>query len=212
MSKKGLSLKTAKLDNGDSIIYHPESGCVFKSKNEKIVIGRYQDGEYNDLDEETLELCEKHRFTPDMSLVTEETPKVEEESEAGEEADEREPPREREVVVPKETRMEAPRVAPQRAPSPPPQVPTSQPPTSAKSESEKTPTAYFSSVCKDDFDLNLEALAVSYRALKGELSKKNDELCKKNEELAKKNEELAKKDVEIKQLKEKFNAMKQLFA
>ena len=53
-------------------IWHPESTLVFKSSKEKMVIGRYEDGELIPLDEETLDLCTKWKFKYDSSLVEEE--------------------------------------------------------------------------------------------------------------------------------------------
>jgi len=57
--------KNKKLDK----IYHPETGLVFKSATEKVVIGRIVDDEFIPLDEEALELCEQNHFKYDESLV-----------------------------------------------------------------------------------------------------------------------------------------------
>lgn len=68
MSSKAAKLvlkKNKKLDK----IYHPETGVVFKSATEKVVIGRIVDDEFIPLDEEALELCEKNHFKYDESLV-----------------------------------------------------------------------------------------------------------------------------------------------
>jgi hypothetical protein len=53
-------------------IWHPESTLVFKSSNEKLVIGRFQDGEVIPLDDEALDLCVQWKFKYDTSLVDEE--------------------------------------------------------------------------------------------------------------------------------------------
>jgi hypothetical protein len=53
-------------------IWHPESTLVFKSAKEKLVIGRFEDGELIPLDEEALDLCTKWKMKYDTSLVDEE--------------------------------------------------------------------------------------------------------------------------------------------
>ena len=59
-------------------IWHPESTLVFKSQKERLIIGRYVNGELISLDDEALDLCQEHGFTPDDSLLEnysgEETP------------------------------------------------------------------------------------------------------------------------------------------
>jgi hypothetical protein len=71
-SQKLILKKNKKLDK----IYHPDSGLVFKSATEKVVIGRIVDDEFISLDEATLELCEQYNFKYDESLV--ETEEVDE--------------------------------------------------------------------------------------------------------------------------------------
>lgn len=65
-AKKKIVLK--KLKEYDTI-WHPETTLVFKSLNERIVIGRYVDEQIIPLDETALELCEKWNFKPDESLL-----------------------------------------------------------------------------------------------------------------------------------------------
>ena len=68
MSSKTAKLvlkKNKKLDK----IYHPDTGLVFKSATEKVVIGRIVDDEFVPLDEEAVELCEKNSFKVDESLL-----------------------------------------------------------------------------------------------------------------------------------------------
>ena len=70
MSNKATKLtlkRNKKLDK----IYHPESGLVFKSASEKIVIGRIADDEFISLDEDTIALCEQYGQEYDKSLVEE---------------------------------------------------------------------------------------------------------------------------------------------
>ncbi len=53
---KKIILKTLK---SHQTIWHPQSTLVYKSKKERIVVGRYVDGEIIPLDEEALYLCEQ---------------------------------------------------------------------------------------------------------------------------------------------------------
>ena len=67
---KKIVLKTLKQHK---TIWHPESTLVYKSKEERVVIGRYDDGELIPLDETALDLCEEwgSKFPPDESLLAE---------------------------------------------------------------------------------------------------------------------------------------------
>jgi chemotaxis protein histidine kinase CheA len=68
MSKSKIVLKKLKaLDK----IWHPESTLVFKSLDDKKVIGRYTDNEFISLDETALQLCVDWSFTYDPDLVEE---------------------------------------------------------------------------------------------------------------------------------------------
>ena len=53
-------------------VWHPESGLVFKSQKERLVIGSYIDNKLVDLDEDSLALCEEWNFKPDESLLANE--------------------------------------------------------------------------------------------------------------------------------------------
>lgn len=68
-SKKKLLLKSLKKLK---TFWHPESTLVYKSKKERLVIGRYVDSEFIPLDEEALELCEEWNMKPDESLIEDE--------------------------------------------------------------------------------------------------------------------------------------------
>ena len=74
-------------------IWHPESTLVFKSQKERLIIGRYVDGELITLDDEALDLCQVHGFTPDDSLLEnysgEETPPNNSDNESGQENEEK---------------------------------------------------------------------------------------------------------------------------
>ena len=65
-------------------IWHPDSTLVFKSKDEKLVIGRWVDSALIDLDDTAIQLCETWKFKIDESLV-EQTSEVETEEEVKEE-------------------------------------------------------------------------------------------------------------------------------
>lgn len=68
MSKPKIVLKKLKaLDK----IWHPESSLVFKSLDDKKVIGRYSDNEFISLDEVALQLCVDWNFAYDPDLVEE---------------------------------------------------------------------------------------------------------------------------------------------
>ncbi len=44
--------------------WHPESTLVFKSKDEKVVIGRYKNDEFFNIDDTCKKLCKKWKFKP----------------------------------------------------------------------------------------------------------------------------------------------------
>ena len=52
-------------------IWHPDSTLVFKSRKDRLVIGRYVDDELIPLDNDALHLCEVWKFKPDESLFDE---------------------------------------------------------------------------------------------------------------------------------------------
>ena len=62
--------------------WHEESTLVFKSKDEKVVIGRYDGTELIDMDDETVTLADEWKFKLDPSMIEEE----ESEKEATEES------------------------------------------------------------------------------------------------------------------------------
>ena len=53
--------------------YHPETGMVFKSKDEKVVIGKYVNGEVISLDNDDIEICKKYCFKVDSKKEMNET-------------------------------------------------------------------------------------------------------------------------------------------
>ena len=56
-------------------IWHPESTLVFKSKEEQLVIGRWVDTAFVELDEVCLELSDTWKFKIDDSLIEQEDEK-----------------------------------------------------------------------------------------------------------------------------------------
>lgn len=54
-------------------IWHPDSTLVFKSKDEKLVIGRWVDSAFVDLDDTAIQLCETWKFKIDESLIEQPT-------------------------------------------------------------------------------------------------------------------------------------------
>ena len=69
-------------------VWHPDSGLVFKSQKERLVIGSYVDNNIVDLDENSLALCEEWNFKPDESLFVNEEEGEEQQEEASESAGE----------------------------------------------------------------------------------------------------------------------------
>ena len=80
MSSTKNKIVLKKLKELDTI-WHPESKLVFKSSKDKVVIGRYFEKEIIPLDELCLELCSKWKFKYDKTLVEEEDEDDEEEEE-----------------------------------------------------------------------------------------------------------------------------------
>ena len=80
MTKHKIVLKKLKRDGEDETLWHPESRLVFKSKKEKLVVGRLNDDEDMAVDETVIDLCNKWKFKIDPSLV--ESGSEEEEEEA----------------------------------------------------------------------------------------------------------------------------------
>jgi len=79
--------KTLKVLKGTDHLWHEESALVFKSKTEKLVIGRFVDGTIISLDDVTLELCEKWGFKYDPDLISSEKEDVDGEEEEEEEVE-----------------------------------------------------------------------------------------------------------------------------
>ena len=68
--------------------WHEESTLVFKSKDEKVVIGRYDGTELVDMDDETVTLADEWKFKLDPSMIEEEESEKEATEETNEEREE----------------------------------------------------------------------------------------------------------------------------
>jgi hypothetical protein len=68
MSKSTKSKKVLKVLKELDTVWHPESTLVFKSQTEKKVTGRYDNGEFIELDDTALNLCEEYGFKYDQEL------------------------------------------------------------------------------------------------------------------------------------------------
>ena len=102
-TKTKITLKKNKEINK---IWHQESTLVFKSAEEKVVIGRYTDDELIPLDSEALSLCEEWGFKYDKSLVEEDQPDEEEEDQPDGDGDGEDQPDGEEVVKPEVVKQE----------------------------------------------------------------------------------------------------------
>ena len=84
--------RSLKMHSGLKRPWHEDSTLVFKSKEDKVVIGRCEDGELIDLDDETIALAEDYKFPLDPELIdmgSEEEPVEETEEEPVEETEEK---------------------------------------------------------------------------------------------------------------------------
>jgi hypothetical protein len=79
MSTKQIKYKKLKIGDNERL-WNQESTLVFKSQQERIVIGRFDGKEYIHLDEKTLELCEQYNFKCDPSLVEEDLDLIKEDT------------------------------------------------------------------------------------------------------------------------------------
>ncbi len=69
MSQTQRKKKTLRMHKTIGKPYHQESGLVFKSRDEKVVIGRCEEEEFIELDDETITLADEWKFTLDPDLV-----------------------------------------------------------------------------------------------------------------------------------------------
>lgn len=67
MNKKLVLKINKKLDK----IYHPDTGLVFKSAKDRVIVGRIVNNKYVELDSSSMDLADEWNFTIDPSLVDE---------------------------------------------------------------------------------------------------------------------------------------------
>ena len=197
--KKRVLLKKLAKHN---TMWHPDSRLVFKSKKDKLVIGRLDDqNELLSADELTLELCEQWNFKMDPSLVEDDDSETEEgASDAS--VDETAPET---VDAAPETADAAPETADAAAAlasvdtaAAPETVEASVPP---KHETQ----------CNAPAEIDGEGLEL-LRNVGNFIVKLENHLRIAHEDLRKKEEELRKKDGELKKLREKHDVIRQLFS
>ena len=81
VEKKSLD-RIIKLNKDIKMWWHLETKLVFKSSTEKIVIGRYKDGEFQKLKEDDIEDCQKYGFKYELENTEESKKSVESEKES----------------------------------------------------------------------------------------------------------------------------------
>ena len=104
MEKKKMkikSLKDAVSGIGYDTWWMPDNTLVLRSKEDKCIIGRFNNNEFIPLDDIAISLCEEHGLTPDESLLDGEDEEVEVDEDVDEEVDEEVEVDEEEVVVDK---------------------------------------------------------------------------------------------------------------
>ena len=69
MSQTQRKKKTLRIHKTIGKPYHQESGLVFKSREEKVVIGRCEEEVFIELDDETITLADEWKFPLDPDLV-----------------------------------------------------------------------------------------------------------------------------------------------
>jgi hypothetical protein len=187
--KKRVLLKKLAKHN---TMWHPDSRLVFKSKKDKLVIGRLDDqNELLSADELTLELCEQWNFKMDPSLVEDDDSETEEgASDAS--VDETAPETVDAAPAPETADVDtAAALAPET-------VEASVPP---KHETQ----------CNAPAEIDGEGLEL-LRNVGNFIVKLENHLRIAHEDLRKKEEELRKKDGELKKLREKHDVIRQLFS
>jgi hypothetical protein len=103
MSGKKIILKKLKQLN---TIWHPESTLVFKSRDEKIVIGKFADEQYIELDDDAVSLCEEWGFKFDETLLANKEDEHQSDEEQTDEDDEDPPDEGEQEEPPDETEEE----------------------------------------------------------------------------------------------------------
>jgi hypothetical protein len=209
-TKKIVLKKLKELDT----IWHPESTCVFKSTQDKVVIGRFENGELVSLDDTALDLCEKWKFKYDTSLIEEEEGEEEADDEGGN-ANEDSDTKEDSIQNDEESEVETVQTPP------PPQIVT-QPVKAPVVRDDKLPisstkeinsimidanarlNSYFTSLISD-FTKKIDLLEI-------QLADKNSELTVVSQQLAESSAQLTELNTQHTKLQSKFEGIKQLFS
>lgn len=176
MSGKGKSKIILKKNKDLNKIWHPDSGLVFKSKDEQVVVGQCVDGDLVELNGDIIKTCEKWGFKWDETLCTEEeeVEEVEETEETEEVEEDEEEVEETEEVGDNEEEVEE-----------------------VEDDTEnKNYTGDFDSLY-DSFGEAVRALLTESMKRVNALTKKVDTLTRENDTLTKENDTLTKEKVEL---------------
>ena len=189
MSAVKRKIKLRKLKEYDTI-WHPESTVVFKSKKERLVIGRYDGNSLLELDQQTLDLCSEWKFKVDESLLSS-GHEEEEEEQSGEE-----PPQEQSGEEPPQEQSGEEPPQEQSGEEPPQEQSGEEPPQEQSGEEDISKSVLYKSVLD-----KLEEMVNANNSECNKLLKKIDLL---ESELVQEKEQRAK-------LEEKLNGIKNLF-
>lgn len=220
-SNKKIILKKLKELN---TIWHPDSNLVFKSREDKVVIGMYTEGNFIQLDNEAISLCEQWGFKFDESLVSSEPEDESEPEPEPEEEHEEEPePEEEHEEEPEEEHEEEPETEeehetedePEEEPEPEPEEePEEEPETEEDHAEEPVPVVEQSNDKPGIFD-QLETMTNTLRSLLSDNTKTITRLTDEKELDEAKYDELMSKyegtQIELDKLQKKFKALKGLF-
>ena len=223
-SQKKIILKTLK---SHKTIWHPESTLVYKSRKDRIVIGRFVDGELIPLDSETLDLCEEwgNKFPPDESLIDKESDEEQEgeqesENDEQQESEEQESEGQEEEEQEEEEQQESEgqegeQESEEDEGQEGEQESDTQEEEKQEPEDEQPPVAAFN-LKKDNYEEYFKSFMTEVRSM----CKKNDsQLSTAEAKLEKKIEDFVELEAKLKNIttdynaiKKKFDAMKSLFA
>lgn len=184
-------------------IWHPESTLVYKSRKERVVIGRFEDEELIPLDDIALELCLEWKMKADESLLEagseeeegEEEPSDESEPDKGEAPSQEESQSEDEEETPEEEA--AAEEPPTSRPYPEPDPPEPEPIEKTMSPESRQMVIDSLEKCLSDF----KAHDVAYEM----------EVTRLSNVVAQKTKELASMTAKYEQIAKKFEAVKSLF-
>ena len=188
-------------------VWHPESGLVFKSQKERLVIGSYVNDTLVDLDEDSLALCEEWNFKPDESLLAnedEEEPEEEEpeEEQSNDEPEEEEPEEEQSKEEPEEEQSKE---EPEEEKSD--QVLEKEKDSVKLTNNDDETISFIKQLSNNLFN----ELVPIVEKLQKELVSKNDQVKSLNEKLCIKRKEYDELEEKYKMMDQKFKTMKSLF-